>query len=1131
MKEYKHWNCGQPDWIKIDNIKEFNLDEVKIFHPQDPRYVEYWKQEKKYCIEGRWERQFGGWMHMPGCLYFYGKFGIIVDTDKFTKVTEKIKPLIQDLEFEQAFMFWEARGFSGYIDDDEYTSDNMWFKFNEKGLPTTEEIEKMGDSQRTAVLNLINNNGNLKEYLTPRKNLRRIAEKPLGRPLFQNDAKNKDTMGCHAKDSKFRMYDGSVKEVFDIKIGDALMGPDSSPREVNEILTGENVMVKITPKYGDAFKITPNHILRVRETNKHTNEKLEYDLPVWEYLNKSDSKKSFIEIIDRNKIEYPEVPLVLDPYFIGLWLGDGFKREKLICINQGKDKEILNWLLEYCNSKDNLSYTTSVSKNGLSNGFTTRFRLTDSNLSGKGNYWAKTFRNNKHIPNEYLINSLDNRLKLLAGYIDSDGCYEKKSNRYTITSVDLDLLTQTQELARSCGFRAEINKPSKTGITDSLKYNLRIIGDINSIPVKLSYKKATGIREKFHRNTFTTQVLPPEKFYGVEVDKDHLYMLADGNKDHNSRGGGKSFFEAVAVQLYTLTFDGATEYIIDQVQKVETCIGSGDTDKSGELVQKVVDAMNEFAINPKLGAWGQQGDSDWTPNPFYRDMNGPTNAGNKQKGGWVHKYEKKINGRWVDGFGTGTRMFHVSYSSNKKAGAEAGAGGRYNVSTVEEKGLTILLIMLWNSNRATVMRNGVQFGVQSFLGTSGNAELVLPSKEMFTTPHEFNLVAYPDVWEGTGDLGFFIPAYMTYRQFKDVNGNTDVKAAREHWLKGYLAAGESANPKTLRMYCMNYPDIPSHMWVTDAQYLLPYEEAIDRERHLMDKKLYQTIGTAIDLRWDTSKQNGVTYDIVHNPQPFYDFPIRKDMERMDGEIMMYQTPQEIRGVVPNDMYFFVHDPYVSDNQEDGASLGVTYGFLNPKYSVTHDGSQLVCSYIGKPKGGKKAYYQNLEKLLAFYGNPFRGLAYEANRGEYCRSYFEKKGKLHLLALRPQHAKGDGIYEKNVTQFGYMVGARGAIGKLTMVDDTNDFLLSDVVRSNGTNKLIETIPCIFLIRQIAQFTLNGNFDAVSSLILVPTFISEQESYMTQIRKQKETNRLQFLSTNSAIHDKNNRHKGKGINRLI
>ena len=30
MTEYKHWTCGQPNWVKIDNIKAFNLDEIKI---------------------------------------------------------------------------------------------------------------------------------------------------------------------------------------------------------------------------------------------------------------------------------------------------------------------------------------------------------------------------------------------------------------------------------------------------------------------------------------------------------------------------------------------------------------------------------------------------------------------------------------------------------------------------------------------------------------------------------------------------------------------------------------------------------------------------------------------------------------------------------------------------------------------------------------------------------------------------------------------------------------------------------------------------------------------------------------------------------------------------------------------
>jgi hypothetical protein len=792
---YKYWDVQQPNWHKIDDINAFDLKEIKKFHPDDPRYIDYWRNEKKRCIEGIWRKQFGKWMHMPGCLYFYGKFGIIIDTDKFTKKTKKIRPYIHDLEWEQAFYYWEARGFSGWADDDVYTSSDLWFELNKLGIPSAKEMEDLDPSYKAAILKLVNKDGELKKYKDPRENLRSLKDKPLGRPLFENNSRNTITLG--------------------------------------------------------------------------------------------------------------------------------------------------------------------------------------------------------------------------------------------------------------------------------------------------------------------------------------------------SRGGGKSYFEAIAKHLYNLCFDGRTEYKVEDLKKdklqITCCIGSADTEKSGELVSKVVDGMAQFATNQDLGVWGEEGSNDWTPIPFYRDMSGNTHAGNKKTKGWRHYYSKKINGKWVDGFGSGTSLFHVSYATNKKASAEAAAGGRYNVTTVEEMGITGNVIEVWNSNEATVKRNGIPFGVQSLLGTSGNVELILPTKEMFNDPKQFRVVSFKNLWEDPeSDIGFFLPAYMTFRQFKDKNGNTNIQKAREYWLRGYEDAAEAANPKTLRMYCMNFPDIPSHMWVSDRQYLLPYEEAQAREKELLQGKLYQK-GICISLRWDSSKLNGVDWDVDEKADPFYEFPLRQDKETIDGAIIMYRQPEKVRGVVPNDMYFFTHDPYVSDEQDEGGSLGVTHVWMNPKYSATHEAGQLVATYIGKPKGGKKEYYNNLEKLLAFYGNPFRGLAYEANRGEYCRSYFEKRNKLHLLALRPQHAKGDSIYERQVTQFGYLVGARGSIGKRAMVDDTADWLLQDVPTGEGFKKLIETLPCIFSVRQIMHFTMDGNFDAVSSILLAPVYISEQESLLIKESKEKEKNNLQFLS-NKFNNGGNNKRKKGTISRI-
>ena len=161
---YRYWDAQQPAWHRVDDITAFDLKEIKKFHPDDPRYIDYWREEKKRCIEGIWRKQFGKWMHMPGCLYFYGKFGIIIDTDKFTKKTEKIRPFIHDLEWEQAFYYWEARGFSGWELDDRYTSSELWFELNESGIPSVAEMEELDPSYKAAILKLLNSNGELKEY-------------------------------------------------------------------------------------------------------------------------------------------------------------------------------------------------------------------------------------------------------------------------------------------------------------------------------------------------------------------------------------------------------------------------------------------------------------------------------------------------------------------------------------------------------------------------------------------------------------------------------------------------------------------------------------------------------------------------------------------------------------------------------------------------------------------------------------------------------------------------------------------------------------------------------------------------------------------------------------------------------
>ena len=49
------------------------------------------------------------------------------------------------------------------------------------------------------------------------------------------------------------MFDGSIKLVQNIKVGDLLMGDDSKPRKVLSTTIGYGGLRKITPTKGDAW--------------------------------------------------------------------------------------------------------------------------------------------------------------------------------------------------------------------------------------------------------------------------------------------------------------------------------------------------------------------------------------------------------------------------------------------------------------------------------------------------------------------------------------------------------------------------------------------------------------------------------------------------------------------------------------------------------------------------------------------------------------------------------------------------------------------------------------------------------------------------------------------------------------
>ena len=72
---------------------------------------------------------------------------------------------------------------------------------------------------------------------------------------------------CLAYDTPIIMYDGRIKKVQNLEIGELLMGDDSKPRTILSLARGRDNMYKIIPKIGDIYTVNSEHILCLKVYN------------------------------------------------------------------------------------------------------------------------------------------------------------------------------------------------------------------------------------------------------------------------------------------------------------------------------------------------------------------------------------------------------------------------------------------------------------------------------------------------------------------------------------------------------------------------------------------------------------------------------------------------------------------------------------------------------------------------------------------------------------------------------------------------------------------------------------------------------------------------------------------------
>ena len=334
---------------------------------------------------------------------------------------------------------------------------------------------------------------------------------------------------CLGKDTPVLMFNGRIKKVQDIGVNDLLMGPDSLPRRVKSTVSGREQMYRVSPKNGDSFTCNESHILSLKITGEGCKKKQRrgsvVNISVRDYLHTHSTFKH-VSKAWATGVDFSERKVFIDPYWLGLWLGDGTSRNSDIT---NMDAEVITYIKEHAH--ENGCYVHEKPAGGRSKTFASSTPKGQHNpIRQELDYYELI--QNKRIPEDYKINTREVRLQILAGLIDTDGSVT--SGGYEITQVRKKLAEDIQFISRSLGFRASMNEKRVKGV---VYYRIHISGFCEEIPVLIKRKKAP-IR-KMNKDPlvsgFSVEKLKIGYYYGFELEgPDRLFLLGDFTVTHNT---------------------------------------------------------------------------------------------------------------------------------------------------------------------------------------------------------------------------------------------------------------------------------------------------------------------------------------------------------------------------------------------------------------------------------------------------------------------------------------------------------------------------------------------------------------------------------------------------------------------
>ena len=876
----------------------------------------------------------------------------------------------------------------------------------------------------------------------------------------------------------------------DIHPGDYLYGDNGKPTKVLEEFNHKSKPIyKLTLKDGRTAYAGLEHLWTIKYGNKLITVDTQWIIEngfgkrtIKGKCHKPIECKAFLPINKAIEIPYKEVSI--DPYLLGLILGDG-------CLGYANSKGVLF----SSTVKDQKTYekllNTKIREYKNSNCF-----IESANIKNKlielGLY--KTKSDNKFIPDIYKYNSKEVRLEILKGLMDTDGSAFSSGIEYISKSKQLaeDILW----IGRSLGIRGTLNSKFvkyKDEIKEYFRVRFITTETIFKLPRKIEKIKQRNSNYLKNQENYVAitsiEYSHNEDAKCVIVDNDsHLFLMNDFIVTHNS-------FKVASMATRNFIL-GENKEVCEKVKSVVVASNTEYLRKDGTL-NKIL-AMTDFlALNTQY------------PSSRLKSSN--------QEMHWIMGFKDTRN----KDVALGTRNEIIGLSLNNDS--DKARGKRSHLMIWEEFGMFPGFIDAWNTSRPNVEEGGYSFGQAIALGTGGTEGSDFSGAlEMIYNPLGYNVYGVPNMFDkgtsGGSKSILFIGEYMNRKGCYDKNGNSDViKAVLEEVKERVFIKYNSTDPSTIAQRIAEHPMSIQEAVMRRDGTLFPVADLTDHLNYIESNKIEWHRGHLVGELYQDPEGN-ISFRPTDD-DPIRDFPLKDN--RHKGALEIYELPKEVNGKVPSYRYVGGIDP-IDDDHSTTVSLPSI--FILDMFT-----DRIVAEYTGRPDFADD-FYEICRRLGIFYN---ASLNYE-NDKKGLFTYFSNHHCTYLLCPTPDILRDVELVKSSLygnkslgTNSGKQVNAyaRRLIRDwlLMPVKQTKVELdeHGDEVEKITTVKNLQRLRGIALIKELIMWNPDINADRVSALGMLMIIRENNMKYLpgegTSIGKKTRKNYLgndPFFTSNFA-----------------